>query len=67
MSLDFCRAGEIKKVKRQMGGAPLVDKGSLREPAVEAVAGDWGVSHFRGLVHTQVSSFNPQHHENKHQ
>lgn len=50
-----------------MGDHPQLDKGSLREPAVEAVAGDWGVSHFRGLVHTQVSSFNPQHHENKHQ
>lgn len=39
MSLGFCRAGEVKKVKRQNGGPPSVDKGSLREPAVEAVAG----------------------------
>lgn len=65
MSLGFCRAGEVKKVKRQNGGPPSVDKGSLREPAVEAVAGDWDVSQCRVLVHTQVSSFNPQHHENK--
>lgn len=49
-----------------MGGGS-VDKGSLREPAVEAVAGDWDASHCRVLVHTQVSSFSPQHHENKRQ